>query len=362
MSWLGLDGHDALVDRFRRAIARGRLGSTFLFVGPEGVGKFSFALRLAQSLLCPQRPAADLAPCGECPTCRQVLAESHGDLYLVRRSPDRMTIPIEALIGPRERRMREGLCAWMALKPTSGMRKIAIIDDADLLGVEAANSLLKTLEEPPPHAVLILVGTNPSRQLPTIRSRCQIIRFHGLAPDVVAAHIRTKGLVPADQDVDWLTRMSLGSLAVAARYADPVVRAFREAWCRTLADPEVDPIAQCNLAMKYVDAGESQGVAKRDRLRFVLELAVDLYRQLLWACYDLPLDADPPFAEAAARMARRAGLDAETVVQCLDRSLDALRQVDASGNPRTVLEAWLDDVSRIRREGPHSPAATPLSA
>ncbi len=169
-----------MVEQFRRALARGRLASSFLFAGPEGIGKRTFALKLAQAMLCTTRPEETLDPCGTCPSCVQVAAGTHPDLHLVGKPEDKSFIPLELLIGDREHRRREGLCHNIGLKPYLGGRKIAMIDDADYLNAEGANSLLKTLEEPPPRSVLILIGTSPAKQLPTIRSRCQLIRFRPL--------------------------------------------------------------------------------------------------------------------------------------------------------------------------------------
>ncbi len=177
MVWQGIEGHDAIADRFRTALTHGRLASTFLFVGPAGIGKRTFALKLAQSLLCQAVPAEQLAPCGTCDSCIQVLAGTHPDLHLVCKPADKGFIPLAAFIGDDDHRMREGLCHAIALKPFMGGRRIAIIDDADYLNEEGANSLLKTLEEPPPRSVLILIATSLERQLPTIRSRCQTVRF-----------------------------------------------------------------------------------------------------------------------------------------------------------------------------------------
>src|SRR5436190_10788235 len=160
MAWQGIEGHDEVVERFRRSLARGRLASTFLFVGPAGVGKRALAEKLAQALLCSAAPAQQMAPCGHCDSCVQVAAHTHPDLYLVEKPADKSTIPLELLIGDDEHRMREGLCHAISLKPFMGGRKVAIIDDADYLSEEAASCLLKTLEEPPPRSVLILIGTS----------------------------------------------------------------------------------------------------------------------------------------------------------------------------------------------------------
>src|SRR3954465_7051065 len=186
MSWQTIRGHDCVVEKFRRAVAKGRLPSTFLFVGPPGIGKRTFALKLAQGLLCERVPEERLEPCGQCPSRHQVASLNHPDVDVIAKSSDKAFIPVELLIGDLEHRMRAGLCYNIALKPYSGRRKVAIIDDADYLNKEGANCLLKTLEEPPPNSVLILIGTSEQRQLPTIRSRCQIVRFQPLTESDVA--------------------------------------------------------------------------------------------------------------------------------------------------------------------------------
>ena len=174
MSWQGIAGHDEIVARFRTMLARGRLASTFLFVGPAGVGKRTFATRLAAALLCQTQPPAALDPCGVCSSCLQVAAGTHPDLLRVSKPADKSFIPLELFIGPKEKRMQQGLCHDISLKPFMGGGRVAIIDDADYLNEEGANSLLKTLEEPPPQSVLILIGTSADRQLPTIRSRAAL--------------------------------------------------------------------------------------------------------------------------------------------------------------------------------------------
>ena len=99
------------------------------------------------------------------------------NLILIEKPADKSTIPLAAFLGDDSRRMREGLCHDIALKPFMGGRKVAIIDDADYLNEESANCLLKTLEEPPPNSLLILIGTSADKQLPTILSRSQIVPF-----------------------------------------------------------------------------------------------------------------------------------------------------------------------------------------
>ena len=120
MTWQGIEGHDRVVQYFRRALEPGRLANSFLFTGPEGIGKRSFALKLAQSLLCQARPEKMLDACGHCPACLQAAAGSHPDLETVAKPPDKSFLPLELLIGDKEHRMREGLCYWLSLRPSLG--------------------------------------------------------------------------------------------------------------------------------------------------------------------------------------------------------------------------------------------------
>ena len=149
MSWSEIIGHEAVVERFKRAALKGRLVSTYLFVGPDGIGKRKFALKLAQAVLCEVNPEEQLEPCGSCPGCQQVAASTHPDLIQIAKPEDKANIPVETFIGDRDHRMQVGLCHDISLKPFSGSRKVAIIDDSDALNQESANALLKTLEDPP---------------------------------------------------------------------------------------------------------------------------------------------------------------------------------------------------------------------
>src|SRR5688572_29854914 len=234
--WQGIEGHDRIVARFRRAIEQGRLASTFLFVGPEGIGKRAFAIALARSLLCERRDDAQLDVCGICPSCVQVAARTHPDLHFIGLPEGKSSIPIKLLIGEDETRMREGLCYDISLKPFGGKRKIAIVEDADYLNrAEVANCLLKTLEEPPPRSLLILVGTSESKQLPTIRSRSQVVRFEPLSREIVERLLVEKRLVADPAEARRLAAQSEGSISRALELADPELWQFRDELLAALA-------------------------------------------------------------------------------------------------------------------------------
>src|SRR3954464_6857915 len=132
MSWDRIRGHDEARRQFEAAVARGRLGQAYLFAGPDGVGKRLFARELAKALLC-ERPPAPLAACDRCPSCHQVEAGTHPDVFAIRTPDDKHELPIEL--------MRE-FCTRMALKPTRGGRKVGIIEDADDFNEASANGFL----------------------------------------------------------------------------------------------------------------------------------------------------------------------------------------------------------------------------
>src|SRR5262249_26460614 len=151
VSWQRVRGHDALVQAFDRVVRRGRLAHAYLFTGLPGVGKRLFAEELAKALLCEQPPGPRLEACDRCPACALVDAGTHPDLYVATRPEESLELPIEVV--------RE-LCRSFALKSARGRGKVAILDDADDLNVAAANCFLKTLEEPPPRSVLLVIGTS----------------------------------------------------------------------------------------------------------------------------------------------------------------------------------------------------------
>ena len=101
MSWQEILGHESVLERFRRGVSRGRLASSFLFVGPTGVGKFRFARQLAAALLCDTNQEQALEPCGHCPVCQQVRSESHPDLEVVRKPLDKNLFPWRRSLGTR---------------------------------------------------------------------------------------------------------------------------------------------------------------------------------------------------------------------------------------------------------------------
>jgi len=326
--WQKIQGHDTIVERFRRAFERGRLAGSFLFTGAPGVGKRRFAFALAMGLLCKKQD--DLNPCGVCDSCKlfggkdatefdfetSAFVSPHPDLYYISKPPDKSFLPMELLVGDKEHRGRAGLCYNISRTPFLQNGKVAIINDADFFNAEGANALLKTLEEPPPDAVLILIGTSTAKQLPTIRSRCQIVRFSPLPPEILSAILVEKGIaLSAAQGEKWAIQAE-GSLDQAKEHADGDVDSLRTELTKYLTASHWDAVAIAAKLNGLVEALGKDAPLRRRRLRLIFGLAVDHFRSEMQS-------AD------SRRAARR-----------LERTLDALEHVDRNVNLPYVIEAW----------------------
>jgi DNA polymerase-3 subunit delta' len=342
MSWQGIRGHDEVVEKFRTALGLHRLASTFLFVGPPGIGKRTFALKLAQALLCVSAREEQLAPCGQCAACKQVLAGTHPDIDYVAKPEDKSSIPIELLIGADDKRMREGLCFRISSKPYSGKRKIAIIDDADYLFNEAANCLLKTLEEPPPRSVLILLSTSEQRQLPTIRSRCQVVRFQPLQTSDVAEILVEQELTSDHAAAQQAAALAEGSVSAAVRLLESELSDFRAELLQSLAQSPLQPAALVKLVQTYVDAGGKESAAKKLRLKDAFGFSSAFFRQLMLigSCVAQPSPAS------------RAWIDqAEMGSRGVELCIEATAATDANAAALNILEWWADELATLQRTG-----------
>jgi len=353
MTWQNILGHDRIVQQFRRALQRGRLASTFLFVGPNGIGKKAFALKLAQGLLCDEVPPQRLEPCGHCAACQQVLAGTHPDVEVVGKPPDKAFIPLALLIGEDERRMREGLCYNLSLKPFSGKRRVAIIDDADYLNAEGANCLLKTLEEPPPGTLLILISTSEQRQLPTIRSRCQAIRFRPLTDDDVAAILVSHGLIESPDEATRAASLGSGSLERALEATDAVLGDYQAELVDQLSRREFDIPSLAKATTTFVDSAGKEAPAKRARLKQAVAAASTFYRELmLSAAASGKRRSSGDWLDKPLAQAQRwwPGGD-EAAALCLEVCLDTTAAIEANANQATLVECWLDELATIGRTG-----------
>lgn len=347
MAWQGIEGHDDVVARFVTAEARGRIGGTYLFIGPEGVGKRTFALALARALVCLD-PRSGLVPCGGCVSCVQAAAGNHPDIDVVEKPEDRATIPLELLIGEREKRMRDGLCWRILLSPALARRKVAIIVDADHLAEEGANCLLKTLEEPPDGVVIILVGTTLERQLPTIRSRSQIVRFGTLDAAVVASALRrgvVAGTVPLasaeDPAIDAAAARGGGTVEGALRCLDTDLAAFRTLLLDRLAARPFPGVEVSREVQAIVDAAGKEAPPRRARLRLLLGMALEFFRGALRrAAGATTMGHSAADDGELERAVATWGGSTEEAVRGVRGTLDALDAIDRNAHLPTLVDAW----------------------
>jgi DNA polymerase-3 subunit delta' len=338
VAWQRVRGHDALVEGFRRAVRRGRLAHAYLFTGPPGVGKRLFGLELAKALLCETAPAGSLEACDRCPACVQVEAGTHPDFYPAARPADALEFPIELM---------RSLCQGFALKPARGRGKVVLIDDADDLNEESANCFLKTLEEPPPRSVLILVGSSPDRQLPTIVSRCQVIRFAPLAPSLVAELLRSQGVDDAAQ-VDRLARLSGGSPGMAQVLADPALWQFRRRLVEALGGRPFDAAGLAGAWMAFVEEAGKESAAQRARSQLVLRLLIDVLDDALaLSLGGPPRRTEPEDRPALESLAGR--VEQDTLLGVLERCLEADTQIDRRVQLVLVVEGLLDALAQKLR-------------
>ncbi|MEW6252074.1 MAG: DNA polymerase III subunit delta' [Planctomycetota bacterium] len=229
MRFSDVQHQDRALSILRRALRSGRTHHAYLLEGPEGVGKELAARALAARLLCEAetRPL-DADACGDCRACRLLAAGNHPDFHLIHRGlhkfhPDRVIRGGKGLFLVVDL-IRQFLIEPAAMKPAQGRRRVFIIRDAERMNEQAQNALLKTLEEPPGAAVLILITSSATRLLPTIRSRCQVVPFQHLPAVFVSAQLVGRaGLAPPDAAA--LAGLSEGRLGIALRWHQMGLRA-----------------------------------------------------------------------------------------------------------------------------------------
>lgn len=329
-----LVGHGAAQAELAEALASGRMPHAWLIAGPRGVGKATLAWRFARHLLAEAPPA--LTPAGLAPPSGQgghpgrdgrdggrdggrgdgrgdggldrgldpglearIAALSEPRLCLIRRGWDPARKRLRAVITVDEVRRLRG---FFGLSAAGGGRRVVIVDSADEMNLNAANALLKVLEEPPAGAVLLLVSHQPARLLPTIRSRCRLLRLHALDPGEMAEALAAAGAQPPEgSEAVALAELSGGSVGEALRLlAQDGARLYADLVAILARMPRLDHAAVHALA-------ETVG---REPLR--LELLTDLVERALSrlaraAVAGAPARlAAPDEAEMFARLAARA--------------------------------------------------------
>ena len=342
MSWAHIRGHTRQVEAFARTYLRARLAHAYLFSGPAGVGKGLFARELAKALLCEGRGPDVLEACDRCAACRLVDVDTHPDLTRVGRPKGKFQLPIETI---------RGLCGWMALSPARGQHKLALVDDAETLNAESSNAFLKTLEEPPHGSVLVLVAPRAEDLLPTIVSRCQVVRFGALPAATVQQVLEGPPHgVPAERAA-FLARAAGGSVAQALRLGDPQLWELRtQVFGQLIGLRAHEALHVAGIIHDFARQAGKQNVEVRQAALTLLELLVALWRDVVaWIASGhqdgLLLTPDGPALIAAAGDR----VDLPCAVAAIHRILSTCDQIRRMAHLRLALDAMCTDLADIQR-------------
>lgn len=338
-------GQTRAVSLLQHSLESGMLAHAYLLVGPPHVGKMTLALNLAQALNC---EAAE-RPCGECPSCRKIDSAGHADVQVIGLAQNGDSAEAKLIGIDQIRQMQHSAC----LPPFEGKHKVFIIDSAELLSIEAANCLLKTLEEPVGKVTFLLLTVNDSLLPATVVSRCQRLELPPLATAEIASALAARGI--ESPRAELLARLSHGCLgwAITTATDDSMLQQ---------RDREVDRLLSVITAdfeerFTYVAPLAAQFNQNRGLVYSMLDLWLDYWRDLMLVkigCRDLITNID-----RLARLAEMAQgyrlAQIRAFIESLQAAAEQLRQ---NANPRLVLEVLMLDIPK-KEGGGGANLATP---
>lgn len=329
-------GHEWAVTLLQNSLARGNISHAYLFTGPPRIGKTTVALNLAQALNC----TGEDRPCGECLSCHKIAQGSHPDVRMVD-----LTYQKRVLEG------REGSTALgidvirsiqsdAALKPFEGGWKVFVIPQAEDMTPGAANSLLKTLEEPPPHVVLLLTALHTDLLFPTIVSRCQV--FNLRPPSTALIHEALERLWGLEgEEARLIAALSAGKMgwAVEAAQNEALLEERRERLDELLSLPGARRLERFSFAQRWG--------SQPPRAKEVLTLWLGWWRDLLLAkegCWDRVENID----RRATLVEEAQKCELEEIKGFISSIQKALQQLENNVNLRLALEVLMLDLPSKR--------------
>jgi len=334
-------GQTRAVSLLQHSLERGSLAHAYLLIGPAHVGKMTLALNLAQALNC----QASEPPCGECASCQKIALAKHADVQIIGLTSDgnsaeakpRAEISIDQI-----RQMQHSA----SLPPFEGRYKVFIVDGAEQLSTEAANCLLKTLEEPVGKVIFILLATNERLLPPTVVSRCQRLELPPLAATEVEAALNSGwGIEP--QKAKLLARLSHGCLgwAISAAYDDGLLQQRAQQLDRLL------DIINADYEERFAYAAQlaAQFSQNRGWVQGILDLWLDWWRDLLLVkvdCNDAIINID----RSATLIEKAKGYNLAQIRVFINNIQAAGEQLRLNANPQLVLETLMLSIPGSRGE------------
>jgi len=311
-------GHDWAVDLLAQTMASQKVPQSLLITGLPQIGKATLARTFAMALNCQN----DEKPCGQCNSCKKMLSGNHPDMSI-------LDAPQESLKIEQVRDLQRDL----SLRPHESPYKIAILCDFERATISAANALLKTLEEPPSYAIIILTAQNSSLLLPTIVSRCQIISLRPAANQVVAETLQRHWRASIEQ-ADLLARLAQGRLGWAVEaLQNPDMLSLRNQYLNDLID-----LSARDYAFRLAYA---QSLAQRkDAPPQVLNLWLSWWRDILLLNRGANTDiVNVDYADKAQHFAQ--ALPLGKIIAAIKQTYTALKNLESNVNTRLNLEVLL---------------------
>jgi DNA polymerase-3 subunit delta' len=334
MSFSSLIGNERIKKLLRRAVAEGRIAQSLVMAGPRGVGKYQFAIALAQALNCEHVTDGDA--CGECVTCRKIDRREFGDVRTIIRESKDPAFKKDSKSQFIKIEQTRSMSEQAQFRPYEGRRRVFIIDDAEWLRHEAANSILKTLEEPPATSLIVLVTSKPYALFETIRSRCQMLSFAPVDAAEIEEHLQMKKQMPADE-ARLRARLAQGSIGRALEVDLDEYREIQNTMLEL-----VETLGLTREITKLLSASEYLG-RKLEKEGF--ETHLDTLMVLLADIFHLKLNAsdasltNADIAERLKRVAERISFD--QITGWVDRIEEISLSLGRNVNRQLAMDAML---------------------
>jgi len=323
-------GHDWAVEFLRKSMTHGRNRHAYLITGMRDIGKMQLAHAFAMALNC-THDDPDQRPCGDCASCQRIASRNHPDMLYSQQDEKTGALKIDAI-----RTVTQAL----ALKPFSSRYRVAIFENFDQARPQAQDALLKTLEEPSPYAVLILLAPSTETIMPTITSRCQLIPLRPVSQALVADVLRSEG---ADDDyATWLARLSSGRIgwALNALYNEQILNE-RDDMLEMLED-----VLRGRRVERFAIAEDLDKLARKDKtaVRDLLEMWQTYWRDVLLLTTESPIKPCHSDRLVAMQQLLQRGVDTAAALKALRATRHMLQEtLKTNASVRMALEVLFLD-------------------